>query len=562
MSLIIRVLCLSFLLPILTGPVSWAQTGNRFWVEFTDKGGTPFRIDQPLDYLSARSVQRRQKQGIAIDSTDLPVTPAYLEAVRNAGAEVRHASKWLNGASIVAPDSATLVRVQALPFVRSTRKNGRVSGGNEHPGPGKRLWNGLLNGSPRLSADSGQYGAGWEQLALHKGEWLHNKGYRGEGVWIAIFDAGYIEADRLSCFDSLRQGGRIADTWDFVDLTPNPYGFDAHGTYVLGCLAAWWPGRLVGTAPGATYLLYRTENNVGGSENLLEEDNWVAAAERADSAGADVFNTSLAYSTFDDSLMDHQYSDMDGNTARITRGSDFAAAKGILVVASAGNYGNSSWRYIAAPADGDSVLAVGAVDRNRNRAGFSSQGPTADGRIKPNVMAVGSGAASCDLAGQDVAYVSGTSFSGPIMAGLSACLWQSRPAARSMQVFRALELSGHLSDTPDTLMGHGIPDLSRAWQLLPSLASESGIEPVVYPNPCRGEVMVEFPWPGLDRDYDLVAYDVAGRGHRNFRSHVEFFPQQKRASLLIEFEPNMQAGLYVFLWTTSDSRQTFRVVRY
>jgi hypothetical protein len=537
-----------------------AQNGIRYWIEFTDKFGTPFRIDQPGAYLSARSIERRQKQGIAIDSTDLPVNPSYLEAVRSAGAIVRHTSKWLNGATIEAPDAPTLARVQALPFVLSTRKNGRSVHGHQHPRPHKLVWNGIHEGAPRQSADSGQYGAGWEQLALHNGQWLHNRGFRGEGVWIAVFDAGFVEVDRLSCFDSLRSGNRIADTWDFVDLTPNPYGFDAHGTYVMGCMAAWWPGRLVGSAPGATYLLYRTENNVGGSENQIEEDNWVAAAERADSAGADVFNTSLAYSTFDDSLMNHTYSDMDGQTARITRGADHAASKGILVVVSAGNYGNSLWKYIAAPADGDSVLTVGAVDRSRNRVAFSSQGPTADGRLKPNVMAVGSGAASCDLTGQDVAYVSGTSFSGPIMAGLAACLWQSRPFARSMQVFKALEMSGDRSALPDTFFGYGIPDVSRAWKLLPS-AFNQPTGALVYPNPCAENFVAEVPWNGVDSNYNLSAFDALGRKSNNFSCTALFFPTEKRASLFIEFEPNMRAGLYVFDWTTSDSRQSFRVIK-
>lgn len=546
---------------LMAGLEGRAQTGNRYWVEFTDKSGSPFRLDQPEAYLSARSIERRRKQGIAIDSSDLPVNPSYLQAVRTAGALIRHSSKWLNGVTIEAPDEPTLTRVQNLPFVRATRKNGRSLHNNENPRPDKFAWSGNHIGAPRQSADSGLYGAGWEQLALHKGEWLHNRGFRGEGVWIAVFDAGFVEVDRLSCFDSLRLGNRIADTWDFVDLTPNPFGFDAHGTYVMGCLAAWWPGRLVGTAPGATYLLYRTENNIGGSENQIEEDNWVAAAERADSAGADVFNTSLAYSTFDDASMDHTYSDMDGQTARITRGADYAASKGILVVVSAGNYGNSAWKYIAAPADGDSVLAVGAVARDRNRVGFSSQGPTADGRIKPNVMAVGSGAASCDLTGQDVAYVSGTSFSGPIMAGLAACLWQSRPSARSMQLFNALEMSGDRSSLPDTFYGHGIPDVSRAWQLLPASFTHAPTNAWVYPNPCTDEVVVEFPWNGLDQNYVLTAYDALGRRRTDFRCTARFFPFEKRVSLFIQFEPNMGTGLFVCRWSTSDAGQSFRIIK-
>jgi subtilisin family serine protease len=251
-------------------------------------------------------------------------------------------------------------------------------------------------------------------------------------------------------------------------------------------MAANLPGELMGTAPKAEYMLYRTENNVGGSENPVEEDNWVAAAERADSLGADVFNSSLIYTTFDVPGWNHSWADMDGNTTRMTRASDLAASKGILVVNSAGNYGGGPWYKIGAAADGDSVLAVGATDTLGVRIGFSSMGPTADGRIKPNVMAVGAGAATCAIPGPGVALVSGTSFAGPIMAGLAACLWQALPNRHAYHILDLLERCGDRSTNPDTLNGYGVPNLQRALQLAGWSPSAGPNNPLwtLAPQPC------------------------------------------------------------------------------
>jgi len=290
-------------------------------------------------------------------------------------------------------------------------------------------------------------------------------GYRGQGLRIAVFDAGFVAMPQIRAFDSLYARNGVLDAFDFVDMDSMVYELDGHGTYVMGCMAANLPGELMGTAPKAEYMLYRTENNVGGSENPVEEDNWVVAAERADSMGADVFNSSLIYTTFDVPGWNHSWADMDGNTTRMTRASDLAASKGILVVNSAGNYGGGPWFKIGAAADGDSVLAVGATDTLGVRIGFSSMGPTADGRIKPNVMAVGAGAATCAIPGPGVALVSGTSFAGPIMAGLATCLWQALPNRQAYQILDLLERCSNRSTNPDTLNGYGVPNLQRALTL-------------------------------------------------------------------------------------------------
>lgn len=484
---------IGLLLAMFSGELVTAQTGNRYWIEFTDKNNSPYSLSSPSAYLSQRAIQRRQRQNIAIDSSDLPVNPAYLDSLISKGATIRHKSKWLNGATVEVPNTQVLTDILNLPFVKTSSKNGRVA--YNKPAMEEVKWLGRVETSPMMRIDrltNADYGVSYNQIRMHNGDVLHNLGYRGQGMRIAVFDAGFINVNTLACFDSIFAENRMVDTYDFVDLTTNPYVFDSHGTYVLGCMAGIIPNELIGTAPKAEYMLYRTENNVNGSENQIEEDNWVAAAERADSAGADVFNTSLSYTTFDDPTMNHTYADMDGNTARITRGADMAARKGILVVASAGNYGNGGWTYIGAPADGDSVLSVGATNAEGQRVGFSSLGPTSDGRIKPNVMAQGQAAVSCSLNGQGVTYVSGTSFSGPIMAGLATILWQAYPTRTNMEIYEALLQSSDNRVSPNNQIGWGKPDLQFALTLLSNKPEQTLAEIKAFPNPFSDQLMVQF----------------------------------------------------------------------
>ncbi|MEY3247146.1 MAG: hypothetical protein RIT39_815 [Bacteroidota bacterium] len=457
----------TFLLFLVSGFSSWAQTRDTYWVAFTHKPAGAYSLLQPQAYLGPRSIARRVRQGISIDSSDLPVHAPFLDSLRSAGAQVKHSSKWLNGATIRIPnnDSLVLQRIYNLPFVRQTLPNGRKAGQDGRYPSHKLAVHPVPLPISSVGRTSSGYGASSAQIRLHKGDFLHDLGYRGQGLRIAVFDAGFVAMPQIRAFDSLYARNGVLDAFDFVDMDSMVYELDGHGTYVMGCMAANLPGELMGTAPKAEYMLYRTENNVGGSENPVEEDNWVVAAERADSLGADVFNSSLIYTTFDVPGWNHSWADMDGNTTRMTRASDLAASKGILVVNSAGNYGGGPWFKIGAAADGDSVLAVGATDTLGVRIGFSSMGPTADGRIKPNVMAVGAGAATCAIPGPGVALVSGTSFAGPIMAGLATCLWQALPNRQAYQILDLLERCSNRSTNPDTLNGYGVPNLQRALTL-------------------------------------------------------------------------------------------------
>jgi hypothetical protein len=239
---------------------------------------------------------------------------------------------------------------------------------------------------------------------------------------------------------------------------------------------------LIGTSPDATIVCIRTEEV--GSELRIEEDNWIAGAEYADSLGVDVINSSLGYTSFDNREMTYSYQDMDGNTARISIGADIAAKKGILVVNSAGNEGDGVWRYVGAPADADSVMAVGAVDRNRKKANFSSFGPTRDGRIKPSVSARGYQTVVATPTYR-VDSVNGTSFSSPVMAGMVTSLWQAFPNKTNMEIKNAVEQSGDLATNPNNYLGYGIPDMIKAYQILSnsSVVLNENTKPIVIPNP-------------------------------------------------------------------------------
>jgi subtilisin family serine protease len=292
---------------------------------------------------------------------------------------------------------------------------------------------------------------------------MHTLGYAGQGRLIAVFDAGFPGVNTVPCFDSLNQRNGIVATYDFVSNNSFVYAFHPHGTNVLGTLAGYLPGSLIGPAYGAQFILCRTED--APTEFRVEETNWLFAAEFADSIGVDIINTSLGYYTFDNPAMDYTPADMDGNTTWITRAADLAASKGILCVASAGNNGSDpAWRVITAPADGDSVLAVGAVSPDSIRVGFSSVGLSATGRIKPDVTAQGDQTIVA-MSNGFVAPSSGTSFSGPLVAGLAAGFWQANPSLTAHQVLTHLRNSGHKANSPDSLVGYGIPNFSRAMAL-------------------------------------------------------------------------------------------------
>ncbi len=475
-----------------------AQTS--WWIGFTDKSGSEYTAENPSAYLSERALQRRQKQGIPVDELDLPVRSEYIRQVLQLGAVCIHSSRWLNGITVRTDSVDFGQRVSELPFVREVQITKRNLEANKS-----------IGNKFRTDIDTGWYGASVFQVGMLNGQYLHQQNYYGQGVQIAVLDAGFYRADDYQSFDSLWAQGRILGTSDFVHPGSDVFQEHWHGMCVLSVMGANIPGSLMGTAPGASYWLIRSEDV--SSEFLIEEDNWVAAAEFADSAGVDIINTSLGYFLFDDSTMNHRYTDMDGRTTRVTRAADVAASRGMLVVASAGNEGNNAWKYILAPSDGDEVLAVAAVNKEGQPASFTSFGPASDGDIKPNVAALGLGTAIQQTNGL-IATGSGTSYAAPVISGMAACLWQANPAALASQVKEAIERSAHLYSAPDSLLGYGIPDFEAADQILKLAVSEekkSSPEWSVFPNPFRERMVVFQKKEIRSGDIKVEIMDLSGR---------------------------------------------------
>ncbi|MCD4730436.1 MAG: S8 family serine peptidase [Bacteroidales bacterium] len=487
---------------LLLSCITMAQLApDKYWVRFTDKNNSPYSIENPQAFLSQKAIDRRITQGILVVENDLPVNPSYISAVVNTGATLLNISKWYNSVTVYTNDPAVLIAINALPFVLSTNKisNSQAVSGKKSKKPffENESMTEIPEGNLIKGNSSGQsydYGQAFNQINMLNGIALHDLGYDGADMTIAVLDAGFLNTNILSAFDSLWINNQILGYKDFVDpLNPNIFGSHSHGTNVLSTMGANLPNQMVGTAPKANYWLLRSED--APTEYLVEELNWVSAAEFADSAGVDVINSSLGYTTFDDPSQDHTYQDMDGNTTPITNGGDLAASKGILVVNSAGNSGNSSWQYIGAPADGDSVFSIGAVDASGNYASFSSTGPTYDGRIKPNVVAQGLGSSIISASSGDVISGSGTSFSSPITAGMVTCLWQAHPDKRITEIMDAIQQSASLANTPNMLMGYGIPDYYLAHTLLSA--------PVIHEITLDIKVFLEGPFNGTDMDAGL-----------------------------------------------------------
>lgn len=462
------------LLSLLVAPFLIAQTvtKNTYWVQFKDKSGTIFSIDKPEAFLSDRAIQRRQRQHINIDENDLPVSKIYLDSLKKRGLEIVHTSKWLNGATVRTSDTILIKQIAEISFISQVQLT--------KPGLLTKSVIDKFSSEKSNTYDSTQYGNALTQLTQLNGQYLHQLGFRGKGIQIAVLDAGFYNANTITAFDSLRNSNRILGIRDFVDPKSNIYNQNYHGMSVLSCMAGNVPGNLIGTAPDASYYLFRTEDV--SSEYLIEEDNWVAAAEYADSLGVDLINSSLGYSQFNDAKMNHAYSDLNGKTTRVTKAANMAFQKGILVFASAGNEGTNTWKKIIAPADGENVIAVGAVDKNGLRASFSSYGPAYGGATKPNIVAMG--VSTCLVTSNLIlGAASGTSFSSPVLAGMGACLLQANPYCTVKQIKLAIEESASQYSKPDSLLGYGIPDFGIANQYLStaSISAEPGW--IVYPNP-------------------------------------------------------------------------------
>ena len=420
----------------------------KYRISLKDKAATDYSLQKPEMYLSKKSIERRKRQGLEIDSTDLPVCKKYVDAIRKKGVHVLVTGKWDNFVTVSCNDSMLIAEIAGLPFVRST----------------ERVWRGVAKRASErdslinkpLRTDS-LYGPAITQIKMSHADRLHEAGFKGQGMTIAVIDAGFHNVDKIEAMKNIN----ILGTRDFVNPEADIYVESSHGMSVLSCMAMNQPNVMIGTAPEASYWLLRSEDEY--SENLVEQDYWAAAIEFADSVGVDLVNTSLGYYSFDDPTKNYRYRDLNGHYALMSREAAKAADKGIVVVCSAGNSGSGSWKKITPPGDAENVITVGAVNKYGVLAPFSSVGNTADGRVKPDVVAVGLGS---DVMGTDgnLRHANGTSFSSPIMCGMVACLWQACPELTAKEIIELVRRSGDRAVFPDNIYGYGIPDLWKAYQ--------------------------------------------------------------------------------------------------
>ncbi|NSW44259.1 MAG: S8 family serine peptidase [Bacteroidales bacterium] len=462
-----------------------SQTTGYYFVAFKDKAYNTYSLNVPSAFLSQRALDRRTRQQIIIDSLDLPVSDNYINQLTALGFNIHSKSKWLNGVIVILNNSTDFNTIQTLQFVKSIKY--------------LRPLNPVKSKIEKFEVATKQYNYGYaaNQIEMMNGQYLHNLGKKGEGMLIAVLDAGFIGVDTIRYFDSLHVQNRIVLTRDIVDGYNDSYVYESHphGTMVLSTMVVLRNNEFVGTSPKASYALIRTEE--GAHEYILEEYAWVIGAELADSIGADVINSSLGYTTFDDSTMNHTWADLTGRVAVSSIAATICARKGMIVCVSAGNSGDDIWRKIGSPADADSVLTVGAVDANRNYAYFSSQGYSADGRVKPDVSAQGLSSAIIREDGT-LTFGSGTSFSSPILCGLVTCLWQANPQKNNMEIIEAVRKSASQYNTPDSLLGYGIPNFELANHILAGIDANfqnNWLVKSVYPNPCEQGVTINYSSP-------------------------------------------------------------------
>ena len=510
----------------------------RVW--FNEKGGGPEDFF-PEDLLSPAAITRREKYDIPLlDESDIPVSRQHIITLTRLGLGLRCTSKWLNTALFSASsprdikaleefyfiDSIQLVRHPSDPVKKSNNKYG-ITGPIAGPVPS----------DPRVPLN---------------GTVLHQSGLTGKNVIIAVLDAGFANADEIESLQPLRQRGGIIATRDFVNGESHVYDYHTHGTSVLSILAGSIPDILNGTAPGADYLLLRTEDDE--SEFPVEEDYWVAAAEYADSAGADIITSSLGYFTFDDPALNYSFSDMNGDVPFITRGADIAASKGILVVNSAGNERNNEWKRIIAPSDGDSVLCVGAIRFDLSISDFSSAGYSSDGQVKPDVVAPGVAVPIQNEPGMWYSG-SGTSFSCPVISGLCASLMQCVPEASPVEIIDALHRSSDRYSQPDSLYGYGLPDFLKALRFLEEIHTVIPSEKVTAgPNPFTNEILFWFREPP-----DRLRITVTGaNGTKEMEMNHPVFVAR---SFRIEGLDQLAQGIYLVKVTTELGERVFKMVR-
>jgi len=529
-------------------------TVNRYMIYLKDKTGTAYDINRPEEFLSFKAIDRRLKQHIFITKEDLPVSDVYLNNLTNQNIDLFFTSKWFN-AVLAEFDDSRVADIEKIPFVKKVI----------YAAPGKKLSYSLRKKSGNTQSVSSaslvyqnQFGDSLSPATDYQNEMMsvdimHNMGFRGENMLVGIFDSGFNYVDTSPFFEHLFTGHKFTSSRDFVHNSGNVFQYDTHGSKALSCISAYKDSEFEGTAYNANVLLCVTEDV--SSEYRIEEYNWLFAAEFADSIGVDVISSSVGYSYFDDETMDYTYEDLDGKTAVITRAATKASSKGMIIVSSQGNEGNNFWKYLNAPSDADSILAVGAVTPDFERAKFSSFGPSSDGRIKPDLSTLG---VSVRVVMNDVIIgSSGTSFSCPLVAGLVTGFWQAFPQLTSMEVMEYLKITASNASLPDTLIGYGIPDFMRAYNKVRINEGDIDSNFVIFPNPTLGkrEIYIYSNTFSEEGWSNIKFYDL--KGSLLSSSQIELHENSMPVEVDVSF---LTPGTYILTFESGDVLEKTKLV--
>jgi len=510
------------------------------WVYFNAKPSAQIYLDSPLLMLSQRSLDRRTNQNIALSFSDIPLETTYVDQIKaSTGITVMAQSKWLNALHI----RGTQVNITALKNLAFVDKV-VFANKNLNTTSKKVSENKIVQTNDKLKTTVNYaYGTSANQIQMLNGQVLHQQNYTGSGKIIAVLDAGFPGVNTAQPFQNLISNNRILGGYDFVSRNTNFYAGDDHGTMVLSTMGGYKENELIGTAPDASYYLFITENDA--SENPVEESLWVEAAEKADSLGVDIITTSLGYFGYDNANYSHTYSDMNGITNFISRGAEIAFSKGIIVVASAGNEGNTTEKHIGGPADAVSVITVGSVSASKSRASSSSVGPTFDNRIKPDLMAQGAPAVVSNTLGNIIA-ANGTSFSCPIMAGMIACLWQAFPAKTNQEIRDMVIQSSDKYLTPDNNYGYGIPNFGTTL----GITTFENEDFIVHPNPAK--TSISFLFSNEINDASVSIYSVLGQ------KVIDKKITGQNPNLSVE---SLKSGLYFYTFDAEGLHKTGKIIK-